>query len=129
MVDTTATATDQPANEAIRLFKNGKWGNRGFAMPWYPETCVAGNNADVIELHDDLGKKLLNVMSRPDAMSSAPPTMPVLVLVHKLVQRYRQVIAGEIILSNEVSLSPPHISPGANPFMIHPCPYFNVRNK
>lgn len=131
MSDPTAAATppDTPVNDAIRLYDVDGWGPKGFAIPYYPAECVATNNADIAELVDDIGKQLLNVMTRPDGMSSAPPTLPVLILVHKLVQRYRSVIAGEIVQSNEVPAGPVHGGADAIPFVIHPAPYFNMRNK
>src|SRR5262245_42703950 len=116
-------------NQVIRLYDCEKWGERGYACPYFPPSNTHTNNADVLELTSDVGHQLLNVMSQPDVMSTSPPKLRWLILVHRLVQRYRAVAAQEVVASNELDTRAAHTAPSQQPFLIYPVPYFYLRNK
>ena len=115
-------------NDGPRHWNNGMFGQLGYAVPWW------GDNHSTISqpIHrftDVIGKNLLGVMTMSDARVSRPPQRECLETIAKLCYRGRDVLNTRLIrFSDKRTFRPGHATPIPRAFLIHPVPFFLVKN-
>lgn len=115
-------ASDEP-----RWWNNGEFGRLGYAIPWWGQTPTT-INGPIHRLVDVIGKNLLGVMTMTDARLERPPQRDCLLTVAKLCYRGRDILSGRVVKFSEAMFRGGHATPAKQPFVIHPVPYFQVKN-
>lgn len=114
--------TDEPL-----WYNVGIWGELGYAVPNFgdnPSTL----NTTTHYLASVIGRNLQAIMLHPDADLRRPPSINTLLRVDKLILRARSILAGRAVPAGKPDMESVHTSPAETVFIIHPCPYFRVRN-
>lgn len=112
-----------------RWYNNGIFGEMGFAVPWWGNNPTTVNE-QIAKFVNVIGLNVLGIMSMPDARMSRPPQRECLNSVAKMIYRGRDVLASRMVRFNqERTFQAGHVTPQPQAFLIHPAPYFTVKNE
>lgn len=115
-------------NDQILWYRNGVWGQLGYAVPNF-ELGAQTQNQTIQYLVYAMGRNLTGVMHSPDADLRVPPSINTLTRIQKLIDRARAIIGGRAVAPGTPNMEAVHVQPGAMDHLIFPVPYFNVRNQ
>lgn len=103
------------------------WGRLGFACPNFGNNPI-GLNQDILYLVKVMGRNLQAVMLHGDRNLQRPPSINTLTRIHKLIVRARSIISTRVVPEGKPKFEAIHATPAPQPFMIYPCPFWEVRN-
>ncbi len=118
-----------PTNNSIKWFKNGRFGDLGWAAPYGAKNKFYSNNNAISSLVNKGGELLFAIAQQPDVNVATPPTIYFLKSLGKAVDRLEMIIDSETVASGQVENRSVGINPTPEEFLIYPIPYFRVRNR
>lgn len=114
-------------SDEILWYKNGKWGECGYAIP-NPAGKTWTNNAIVYQLVQLVGRNIFELAHREDAKFYAPPHKQFWYDLHQLIITARKRLADYTRAPNDSNgLVTVHATPAPQVFLCYPVPYFGER--
>jgi hypothetical protein len=123
-----ATPTNPATKDSWLWYNPGNWGPFGLAVPNWGRATTSKNGA-ICRLVRVIGRSTQLVMFHTDAMLYRPPTLNTVQRIHQMCTRARQILAGRSVPENETLLEATHAIPATQEHILHPVPYFKVRNE
>lgn len=113
--------------DAFRHYNVGDWAPYGLAVA-NAGTHTKSQNSAIRELVELIGRNLCAIMWTTDANLRTPPSINVLIKIHKLCTRARSLLASRAVPPGTQNMETAHAVPSWEAFNAFPCPYFKVRN-
>lgn len=114
--------------DSILHYSVGDFGRAGFAVP-NPGNDKVTLNETIGDLVSMIGKQILSINTRADRDLPTPPSINTVRDLHKLYLRARQIVSTRTVEVSEMSFEADHVSPEAQPFLVFPTPYREIRNR
>jgi len=113
--------------DEILHYKNGKWGDAGYAIP-NPAGKHYTVNIEIFQLHSVLGRSLFELTHREDAKFYSPPHKQYWYDLHQMLVVARKRLADVTRHENDTNgLVATHATPAQQVFAVYPIPYFGER--
>lgn len=113
--------------DAVLWYDVGEFGELGYGYP-NPSNDLATLNPVIANIVRVIGLNLFAIMHHEDTMTSTPPSINTITRINQLYVRLAQILQARSLAPNEARLESSHVRPAPQVFIIHPCPYHEVRS-
>jgi hypothetical protein len=110
--------------DQVLLYNVQPWSQLGFGVPNFGDNPFT-QNAPLHGLADEIGVIQLFVMTHIDAARRQYPSRNTIERLGKVLNRIQSVLINRSKSANSMRLEGGHGVPSANPWQIHPVPYFS----
>lgn len=115
-------------NDSFLWYNVGNWAQHGLAVPNWGNDHSSQNSV-IRDLVSTMGRKLQEIMWHTDSRMADPPSINTIIRVHQLCTAARVTLQSRAVAPGTPFLEPKHTLPAPEVFIIHPAPYFKVRNQ
>jgi hypothetical protein len=117
----------QVSTDSFLWYNVKGWDEYGLAVPnWSDDT--QSKNETIRNIVESVGRNLQSMMFREDSMLRTPPSVNVIIDIHKLCTRARSILSSRAVPPGVEQDEPKHTRPAPQDFLVFPTPYFKVRN-